>query len=311
MKTTRLNAGTPQLPPCVATIGFFDGVHRGHQYLIAQVVDEARRTGLESTVITFSRHPRQVVQTGYMPQLLTSLDMKLQCLALTGADNTVVLPFDKRMAELSARDFMRTVLRDRLGVRRLIIGYDNRFGHNRAEGFADYVCYGAELGMQVQQAQALTVEGLQVSSSAVRRLLGEGRVADAARCLGYRYAIAGRVEKGFQEGRQIGFPTANIAPLTAEQMIPRCGVYAARISIDDGEWRAAMLNVGNNPTFARQRLTIEAHILGFSGDIYGCDVRAEFCRWIREERRFGSADELKEQLETDRRSVEEALKEIV
>lgn len=309
MNIVMLDADTPQLAPCVATIGFFDGVHLGHQFLISQVAAEARRRGLQSTIITFSRHPRQVVQADYVPQLITPLGMKLERLRLTEADNTVVLPFDEGMAALSARDFMRTVLAARLGVKCLIIGYDNRFGHNRTEGFDDYVRYGAELGIDVRQASPFTLQGVKVSSSVVRRLLAEGRVEEANRCLGAPFTIEGRVEEGFQEGRRMGFPTANIAPADAAQLLPHAGVYAAMVSIDGGRWLKAMLNVGNNPTFGRKRTTLEAHIIGFNADIYGCGIRVKLCRWIRGERRFSGADALAAQLSADRQSIVEALAE--
>ena len=231
MKTIHLDTSAPLLPPCVATIGFFDGVHLGHRHLIEQVKAEARRAGLASAVVTFATHPRQVVSAGYVPQLLTSLPQKLELLAQTGVDEAVVLPFDRCMAALSAHDFMHDILKRRIAAATLITGYDNRFGHNRAEGFADYVRYGAEMGMRVVQGEALTVDGVNVSSSVIRRLLNEGCAADAARFLGRRYTIGGRVERGFQEGRRMGFPTANIAPSLPEQLIPKCGAYAARLRI--------------------------------------------------------------------------------
>lgn len=153
------------LRPCVATIGFFDGVHRGHQFLIANVMEEARKAGLQSLVITFDRHPRQVLSQNYQPRLLTTLERKLQLLSLTGVDNVAVLHFTKDMAALSARDFMQQILHDKLYVRELIIGYDNRFGHNRAEGFEDYVGYGKEMGIKVMQSTPFSVGNIKVSSS--------------------------------------------------------------------------------------------------------------------------------------------------
>ena len=295
----KLNDGKP----CCATIGFFDGVHRGHQFVIGRLNTMARESGMRSTVITFDRHPRQVVHADYVPQLITPTDEKLRLLRLTGADSVEVLPFDADMARLSARDFMQTVLRDRLGVARLLIGYDNRFGHNRAEGLGDYVAYGRELGIDVVSNTPVDVDGLRVSSSLVRRLIASGDVAEAARCLGRAFKMEGTVEHGYQMGRRIGFPTANIAPSCAEQIIPLTGVYAVRLSIEGGEWRPAMMNVGDNPTFGRDRLTLEAHIIGFSGDIYGRRVAVEFCRRLRGERRFGSVDELKAQMEKDRNEI--------
>ena len=149
MKTIYLNDNTAPLEPSVATIGFFDGVHRGHQFLISHVRQEAARSGLQSLVVTFDRHPRQVLRKDYQPELLSTLDSKLLLLSKTGVDATALLHFDEAMASLSARDFMAQILRDRLNVRKLIIGYDNRFGHNRSEGFDDYVRYGRELGIEV------------------------------------------------------------------------------------------------------------------------------------------------------------------
>jgi riboflavin kinase / FMN adenylyltransferase len=303
MNTIHLDTSTPALPPCVATIGFFDGVHLGHQHLISQVRAEAQRLGLASAVVTFATHPRQVVNADYVPQLLTSLQQKLELLAQTGVDEAVVLPFDRHMASLSAHDFMQQLLKVQINAHTLITGYDNRFGHNRAEGFADYVRYGETMGMQVLQGKALTLHDVNVSSSAVRRMLCEGRAADAARFLGRCYTIEGRVEQGFHEGRRMGFPTANIAPTLPEQLIPQSGVYAAHLQIAQGPWLPAMINVGSCPTFGRNRSTIEAHIIGFEGDIYGSTVTAAFVGRLRDERRFDSAEALKTQLAVDRQQA--------
>ncbi len=306
MNTIRLNDTTPLPPPCVATIGFFDGVHRGHRFLIDRVAAEARHAGMQSTVITFDRHPRQVVDTGYMPQLLTPLDLKLLHLSHTSIDNTVVLPFDRQMAAMTAHDFMRSVLRDRLNVRRLIIGYDNRFGHNRAEGFSDYVAYGRELGIEVECAEATDVDGTRVSSSVIRRLLGEGKIEEANKCLGYPYSITGRVKEGFREGRRMGFPTANIDP--CEQLVPACGVYATRVRTEGTmTMRRAMTNIGMCPTFHRDRVTIETNIFGFSDNIYGELIVVAFEHRIRGEQRFGSEEELEAQLARDREEAMQLL----
>lgn len=267
--------------------------------MISRLKDMAAQAGMRSMVITFDRHPRQVVSPSYVPALLTTLDEKLRLLRLTGVDTVEVLHFDTAMAQLSAREFMRQVLRDRLGVRRLLIGYDNRFGHNRAEGFDSYVAYGRELGIDVALNTPVDVDGLRVSSSLVRRLLAEGDVDEANRCMGHALRIYGTVAHGFAEGRKMGFPTANIAPSSPTQMLPAAGVYAVRVSIEGGEWLAAMMNIGTNPTFGRSSLTLEAHIIGFGGDIYGRRICVEPVARIRDERRFGSPDELRLQLERD------------
>lgn len=286
-----------------ATIGFFDGVHRGHQFMIDSLTTMAHAQGRQSLVITFDRHPRQVVHADYVPQLITTTDEKLQLLHATAADRIEMLHFDAQMAQLSAYEFMRQVLHKKYGVAMLLTGYDNRFGHNRAEGFADYVRYGEEMGMKVLQNTPIDIDGLRVSSSLIRRLIVEGNITEANNCMGHPYSITGSVAHGFQEGRRIGFPTANIVPESAEKLVPGNGVYATRVSVEGGEWMPAMLNIGTNPTFQRQQTTIEAHIIGFEGDIYGRKVRVEFGRKLRDEQRFESVEALQKQLEADKKEV--------
>lgn len=287
-----------------ATIGFFDGVHRGHQFMIDSLTTMAHAQGRQSLVITFDRHPRQVVHADYVPQLITTTDEKLQLLDATAADRIEMLHFNAQMAQLSAYEFMRQVLHEKYSVAMLLTGYDNRFGHNRAEGFADYVRYGEEMGMKVLQNTPIDIDGLRVSSSLIRRLIVEGNITEANNCLGHPYSITGSVAHGFQEGRRIGFPTANIVPESAEKLVPGNGVYATRVSVEGGEWMPAMLNIGTNPTFQRQQTTIEAHIIGFEGDIYGRKVRVEFGRKLRDEQRFESVEALQKQLEADKKEVE-------
>ena len=290
-----------------ATIGFFDGVHRGHQFMIDSLTTMAHAQGRQSLVITFDRHPRQVVHADYVPQLITTTDEKLQLLHATAADRIEVLHFDAQMAQLSAYEFMRQVLHEKYGVAMLLTGYDNRFGHNRAEGFADYVRYGEEMGMKVLQNTPIDIDGLRVSSSLIRRLIVEGNITEANNCMGHPYSITGSVAHGFQEGRRKGFPTANIVTESAEKLVPGNGVYATRVSVEGGEWMPAMLNIGTNPTFQRQQTTIEAHIIGFEGDIYGRKVRVEFGRKLRDEQRFESVEALQKQLEADKKEVEKVL----
>ena len=290
-----------------ATIGFFDGVHRGHQFMIDSLTTMAHAQGRQSLVITFDRHPRQVVHADYVPQLITTTDEKLQLLHATAADRIEMLHFDAQMAQLSAYEFMRQVLHEKYGVAMLLTGYDNRFGHNRAEGFDDYVRYGEEMGMKVLQNTPIDIDGMRVSSSLIRRLIVEGNITEASNCMGHPYSIPGSVAHGFQEGRRIGFPTANIVPESAEKLVPGNGVYATRVSVEGGEWMPAMLNIGTNPTFQRQQTTIEAHIIGFEGDIYGRKVRVEFGRKLRDEQRFESVEALQKQLEADKKEVEKVL----
>lgn len=295
---------------CVATIGFFDGVHRGHQFLIEDVKDVAKKSGLKSLVITFDKHPRQVLQQTYQPQLLTTLEEKLHLLALTGIDDVYVLHFTKEMAALTAREFMEQVLHDKLNVKKLVIGYDNRFGHNRAEGFEDYVRYGKELGIEVLQARPFEIYGVKVSSSVVRAFLNGGEVEMAAKCLGRPFILEGKVVKGFQEGRKMGFPTANLAT-EGGLLIPADGVYATEVKIKasslppliGGRWLKAMTNIGNRPTFHGTGRTIETNIFDFDKDIYDYQIAVKFLKKIRDEKMFGSERELAEQLKKDKEEI--------
>ena len=292
------------LRPCVATIGFFDGVHRGHQFLIANVMEEARKAGLQSLVITFDRHPRQVLSQDYQPRLLTTLERKLQLLSLTGVDNVAVLHFTKDMAGLSARDFMQQILHDKLNVRELIIGYDNRFGHNRAEGFDDYVGYGKEMGIKVMQSTPFSVGDIKVSSSLTRSFLEGGEVEMAARCLGRPYELSGTVVKGFQQGRKLGFPTANLDTGDSGLLIPKGGVYAVKASIDDHQrLMPAMMDIGTRPTYGGTKLSLEVNIFNFHGCLYGKPLSVQFIKRGRDDIKFDSIEALAAQIQKDKEAI--------
>lgn len=300
MNIINLSPSTPVPPACAATIGFFDGVHRGHRYLISHVIGSARQAGLRSAVVTFAHHPRLVLHSDYRPELLSTAEEKLALLAQTGVDECAVLPFDARMASLPAREFMQSVLLQRLNVRRLVIGYDNHFGRGRAEGFADYAAYGRELGIDVEQWQPMEVGGVRVSSSVVRSLLREGEVAMAARCLGYTYTIGGTVAEGRHVGSRLGFATANLVPDEPLKLVPAGGVYAVEARIDGSrEPLPAMTNIGRRPTFDNGQTTIETHIMGLSGQLYGHRLSLSFVSRLRDERKFRSAAELANQLRHD------------
>lgn len=291
--------------PQVATIGFFDGVHRGHRYLIDQMITVAKEAGMESTVITFDRHPRQVLHSDYLPQMLSSFEEKKALLENTPADHIEILTFDEQLAALSAHDFMKEVLRERLNVRKLVIGYDNRFGHNRSEGFEDYVRYGQELGIEVIQAMPLSEPDKEaISSSYIRACLLVGNVWGANEALGYAYSLTGRVTDGFHEGRKIGFPTANLNTDEIGKLVPASGVYAVHVQLENEQHlRPAMMNIGMRPTYDGHMQTLEVHIFDFNGDIYGQQLRVVFDRRIRNEMKFSSPQELAKQLEKDKEEV--------
>lgn len=291
-----------------ATIGFFDGVHMGHRSVISQLRNAAVERGLRSMVVTFEQHPRQVLQSGWQPQLLTSLDEKLYLLAQTGINTVVVLRFDQAMSQLSAREFMERVLKRDLGVDLLLTGYDNRFGHDCKATFADYLAYGRELDIEVRCGLPADVCGQRVSSSLVRQLLSEGSVAEAARCLGRHYTLSGRVGHGEQIGRQLGFPTANIILSNSSLLIPAPGVYAIRIRLEGHEkLLQGMMNIGTRPTFHGQQLTLEAHLFDFTADLYGQRLTIVFIDRLRDEQTFSSAQALTLQMAQDERLARQIL----
>ena len=268
----------------VATIGMFDGVHRGHQFVLRQVVNDARQHGLQSLVITFDRKQ----------SLLTPLEEKTTLISNAGIDRIEILPFTDELKAMTAREFMEQVLKERFHVRILLIGYDNRFGHNRVEGFEDYVRYGRELNIEVRQ---LPADG-EVSSSRIRQHLQQGQVSDAAQCLGHPYTITGSVEHGEHIGTKLGFPTANIAVDDPNKLLPAPGVYAMNALVG-GRRYAAMANLGAQPTFHTSAPALEVHIIDFSSDIYGQRVTVEFLDKIRDIQTFDSPQALVEQLKDD------------
>ena len=292
--------------PTVATIGFFDGMHLGHRFLINQVKVAASQTGWKSSVITFPVHPRQVIQSEFQPQLLSSPEEKIELLDTTGIDNCILLPFTRELSMLTAREFMQ-LLYEKYHVRMLVIGYDHRFGHNRAETFEDYCRYGQELGIHVMQATAYTQEQDKVSSSAIRRALLAGDVSTAKKYLGYNYFLEGTVVDGYKVGRKIGFPTANLQVDFPNKLIPSVGVYAVSVYVNGQKYKG-MLNIGHRPTINNGNdLSIEVHILDFQGDIYHQKIRIELVDFLRPEMKFNSIDELISQMQKDKESATQSL----
>ena len=291
-----------------ATIGFFDGVHQGHRFLMERLKAKAKERGMQSMAITFERHPRQVVQGGWKPELLTQLHEKLKLLKATGIDTVVVLRFNRQMAALSAREFME-LMYDRLGVRLLLTGYDNRFGHDRSEGFEDYQRYGQALGIEVLCGDALTIGQQNVSSSCVRLLLKEGKVEEAARCLGRPYSIGGQVVHGEQIGRTIGFPTANLQP-DDDALIPQDGVYAVMVDLDNGSRHQGIMNIGTRPTFNGTGRTLETNLLEPVGDLYDQQLNIHFIARLRDEQQFPSAEALAAQIMKDKEQATDILKKV-
>lgn len=289
-----------------ATIGFFDGVHRGHVHLMEILQRAAIERGLKSMAITFPEHPRQIMQSDYRPRLISMPQDKMKLLEQTGVDYCFPLHFTQNLAALNARTFMTDFLQSKLGVSVLIMGHDHHFGHDTNLTFNDYQSIGMEIGMEVIQADAFLYENQPISSSRIRRELSAGHIQSANAMLGYDYSIRGTVVHGLQNGRRMGFPTANLGPYCEFIQIPADGVYAARATIGAESW-PAMVNIGFRPTFEGTTRTIEAHLIDFDREIYFQELTLSFTDFIRPEKHFESPHELALQLDTDRKRVKETI----
>jgi riboflavin kinase/FMN adenylyltransferase len=277
-------------------LGVFDGVHLGHQAILGTAVALGRAAGLEPLACTFEPHPMEILQPDRAPRRITPVDERLALIGETGVAATVVLRFTRALAGIEPEAFVKDVLLGRLRAREIVVGYNHRFGRG-ARGDARLLeDLGGRLGFRAHVVPPTTVDGVAVSSSEIRNTLQRGDVAAAARALGRPYAIAGEVTSGAGRGRTLGFPTANIAPDRA-LLIDR-GVYLGRVHVD-GRRHPAVVNVGVRPTFGETTVAVEAHLIDFSGDLYGRHVRLEFVDRLRSEMRFPSVDALKAQVALD------------
>jgi len=297
MKLMRSLAEEALGKPSNLSIGVFDGVHLGHRYLLGKVMESARASGHLSGVVTFDRHPEELLAPHKDIRYLTTPAEKLQRLGELGLDFVVALPFTSELAETTARDFVLALL-DHLQIKELWMGPDFALGRGR-EGDGDYLdSLGQELGFRTHRPEPFRHSGAVVSSSSIRALIREGRIADAAQLLGRDPAINGTVVRGARRGHKLGFPTANLA-LDERLITPPDGVYAARVLWEDAN-HAGVVNVGKRPTFEQEGQTVvEAHILDFTGDLYGKNVRVEFVERLRPEQRFDSVSALIAQMGTD------------
>jgi riboflavin kinase / FMN adenylyltransferase len=280
----------------VLALGNFDGVHLGHQAIFRHAVARAREIEGTSMVFTFEPHPLRVLAPEKAPPLLTTFAQKMRLIAALGIDIGIRVAFNETFARQQPIDFIREVLCQSIGVHDLIVGYDFRFGHRRAGTTTLLQEQAAIYGYQVTVVPPITQENIVVSSSNIRQLLQEGQVAPAARLLGRPYSIEGEVVEGYRRGTTLGFPTANVR--SVNDIVPRTGVYAVRVVWKEQTY-AGVANVGYNPTFGNQGLSVEAHLFDFSANLYGEIVRIEFVARIRDERKFASVAELAAQIAYD------------
>ena len=283
--------------PTVLTLGVFDGLHLGHQLIIRTVVDKARALGAVPTVITFDPHPRAVLHPQSSPPLLQTLDQKVEGFGVLGIEQTIVVRFTPEFALIRAEEFLRDVVKERLHAKEVYLGRGFAFGHNREGNIELLRRVSQDLGFFADEVPEVRLRNQRVSSSRVRELLAAGNVNLARRLLGRPYGVEGRVERGAERGHILGFPTANLHP--QNRVIPRHGVYVTGALIE-GEWRRSVTNIGVRPTFeTTAEPSVETFVMDWAGDLYGDVVRVRFLHRLRDERKFGSLDELKTQIHRD------------
>ena len=292
--------------PTVLTIGTFDGVHLGHQKIVERVVTIARQEGLLATVFTFFPHPRMVVQHDKGLKLIHTLEEKKQLLQQLGVDLLVVQPFNEAFAQLSAEEFVSTILVQHLNVKKVIIGYDHRFGRNRTANIDDMRLFGEKYGFAVEEISVQEVDEVSVSSTKIREALNKGDVTTAEHYLGTPYSLTGRVVHGLKLGRTLGYPTANIQVTEDYKLIPKDGVYAV-YSYIDGRKVYGMMSIGKNPTIEGKGASIEVYFFDFNGDLYDQKLTIEFVQYLREEQKFATIYLLKKQLQDDETAARKAI----
>lgn len=291
----------------IATVGMFDGVHSGHRFLIDQLKQEGINRNLGTLVISFTQHPLAVIAPECAPAMLSTAEERKSMILASGVDECIMLDFDRKLQQLTAREFM-SMCHDSHNVDVLMLGFNNRFGSDRLSNIADYQKEGDKVGITVMQANELP----DMSSSIIRNLIIDKEIKKATEKLGYFYFLEGTVVKGKQIGRTIGFPTANLQPST-DKLIPPKGVYASLVTLPDGGQRPAMLNIGCRPTVDKNNapISIEANIFDFSGDLYDKTIKIHFLDFIREELKFNSLEELRNQIAIDKTAVQKAYDSII
>ena len=294
----------------IVTIGTFDGAHIGHQKIIEKLIQESKSSDSESLILTFFPHPRMVLHETSSIKLLNTINEKSSLLEKMGLDNLVIHPFDKEFSNLSAEEFVKTILVDLFNVQKIIIGYDHRFGKNRAANIENLIEFGEKYGFEVEQISAQEIDSVSVSSTKIRVAITNGNMAVANEFLGYDYLLSGKIIQGKQLGRTIGFPTANLKIKENYKLIPKIGVYIVK-SILQEKTVFGIMNIGLNPTVNGEDLSIEVHFLDFDSDIYDTEITVSVIERIRDEQKFTSIDLLKSQIQKDKNFAISYIEKIV
>ena len=291
------------------TIGTFDGVHIGHTAILKRLVETAKKENLDATVLTFFPHPRMVLQQNVDIKLINTIDERTELLKNTGLDHLVIHPFTHAFSRLTALEYVRDILVNSLKAKKIIIGYDHRFGRNRNANIEDLKEFGRTYNFEVEEISVKEIDDVAVSSTKIRKALNEGDIETANSYLGYNFMISGEVVMGKAIGRTINYPTANLKLKELYKLIPKNGVYIVQSTID-GEKIFGITSIGTNPTVGGTEKTIETHFLNFKKDIYGRTITIEFLKFIRDEETFDSVEILKQEIRKDELFAEQYLKNI-
>jgi len=287
--------------PSVVTIGTFDGVHIGHRKLLDRLINDAKLLNLKATVLTFFPHPRMVLQQDADIKLLNTIEEKIKILEKIGLDNLIIYPFTQEFSRLSATEFVQKILVNGLNSKKIIIGYDHRFGRNRNADIKDLITFGKTFGFKVDEIPAQEIDEVSVSSTKIRKALETGDISTANLYLGYEYMLTGMVKKGKGLGRQLNFPTANLHIEESYKLIPQNGVYVVKSEINNTVVYG-MMNIGFNPTVSGTEKSIEIHFFDFDQNLYDQKLQIDIIDRIRDEHKFDSVDQLKAQLEIDKKT---------
>lgn len=281
------------------TIGTFDGVHVGHRKILERLINDAKESNLQSTVLTFYPHPRMVLQKDADLKLLNTIEEKQKILAELGLDYLIIHPFSKAFSRLSALEFVRDILVNALRARKIVIGYDHRFGRNRNANIQDLITFGNTFEFEVEEIPAQLIDDVSVSSTKIRKALESGDIKTANAFLGYSYMLTGTIKKGKGLGKQMDFPTANLHIEESYKLIPKNGVYVVK-SVLEGETYYGMMNIGFNPTVDGTSISKEVHFFNYDDNLYGEKIQVQLIDRIRDEYKFDSLEQLREQLIKDR-----------
>ena len=298
MKTIHGIENFPADEASIVTIGTFDGVHLGHQQILKQLTDTSRKSRLKSVLLTFFPHPRMVLQPDISIRLIQTIQEREKALKNIGLDYLVIHPFSIAFSRLSADDYVKQILVEQLNVRKVVVGYDHRFGRNRTASLEDMYHYADIYDFEVIEIDAKKIDSTAVSSTKIRNAIDQGNIERANTYLGQPFTLEGMVVHGDKRGRELSYPTANIDLHNQHKIVPKQGVYLVKSKLK-GRVVYGMMNIGTKPTFDTTMPSIEVHFLDWNGDLYGQAVQVELLKWVREERKFSSVEELQTQIQAD------------